>query len=137
MTASEPFAYLQTQYLRNFCSARKTEENIRDDIDHELVMDKSDIHSTSTFLVLDFFFFSDDSWLGWVELPSMDEAILGLDADDAREARARWSWQVQNGWVYSSVGFILVPSRQAQWFGVVYLSKVSLFLLSHNWGRCS
>ena len=83
MTASEPFAYLQTQYLRNFCSARKTEENIRDDIDHELVTDKSVVHSTSTFLVLDFFFFS-DGWLG----PSKDEAILGLDAEDAREARA-------------------------------------------------
>ena len=87
MTVSEPFAYLQTQYLRNFCSATKTEKNIRDDV-HELVMDKSDIHSTSTFLVLDFFFFSDDDWLGWVELLSMDEAILGLDAEDAREARA-------------------------------------------------
>ena len=88
MTESEPFAYLQTQYLRNFCSARKKEKKIRDDIDHELVTDKSVVHSTSTFLVLDFFFFSDDDWLGWAEPPSIDEAILGLDAEDAREARA-------------------------------------------------
>ena len=116
MTVSEPFAYLQTQYLRNFCSARKTEKNIRDDVDHELVTDKSVVHSTSTFLVLDFFFFSDDDWLGWVEPLSMEEAILGLDAEDAREARASWSWQVQNG----LLGFVLVPSWQAQWFGVVY-----------------
>ena len=39
----------------------------------------------------------------------MDEAILGLDAEDAREARARWSWQVQNGSVFllfnRNVGF--------------------------------
>ena len=45
----------------------------------------------------------------------MDEAILGLDAEDAREARARWSWQVQNSSVlfYFSTatwGFIWVPS---------------------------
>ena len=87
MTVSEPFAYLQTQYLRNFCSATKTEKNIRDDVDHELFTDKSVVHSTSTFLVLDIFFFSDDDWLGWVEPLSMEEAILGLDAEDAREAR--------------------------------------------------
>jgi len=47
-----------------------------------------DLSRPKSFLVLDFFFFSDDDWLGWVELLSMDEAILGLDAEDAREARA-------------------------------------------------
>ena len=52
----------------------------------------------------------------------MEEAILGLDAEDAREARARRSWQVQNCSVYFRhwFGFGLVPSEQAQWFGVVY-----------------
>ena len=52
----------------------------------------------------------------------MDEAILGLDAEDAREARARWSWHVQNGSVFllsnRNVGFDLGPLWQAQWFGV-------------------
>ena len=43
----------------------------------------------STFLVFDFFFFSDDGWFGWAEVPSMEEAILGLEAEEAREARAR------------------------------------------------
>ena len=71
----------------------------------------------------------------------MDEAILGLDAEDAREAGARWSWQVQNGRLFT-LGFDLGPLWQAQWFGVVYLCRgmvrakagsVALFLFYTIW----
>ena len=47
----------------------------------------------------------------------MDEAILGLDAEDAREAGARWSWQVQNG-----SGLIWVPSGRLN--GLVWFTYV-------------
>ena len=61
---------------------------------------------SSTFLVLDFFFLSDAGWF------SIEEAILGLDAEDAKEARAR-SWQV------GGVGLVTFYLPWTLWLGLV------------------
>ena len=63
----------------------------------------------------------------------MDEAILGLDAEDAREARARWSWQVQNG----SVLFFTFQPQRGVLFGsplagsMVWCDRVRAKVASH------
>jgi len=51
----------------------------------------------------------------------MDEAILGLDAEDAREARAR-SWQVQNGSVYFRHQWGLIWFRPGRLNGLVWFT---------------
>ena len=96
--------HLQTQYLLNFCCAIKTEKNIKFGW-LSWVGQNWAFFDSSTFLVLDFFFLSDAGWF------SIEEAILGLDAEDAKEARAR-SWQVRG------VGLVtfLLPWL---WFGLV------------------
>ena len=70
------------------------------------------IFDSSTFLVLDFFFLSDAGWF------SIEEAILGLDAEDAKEARAR-SWQVRG------VGLVTFCLPWTLWLGlVVFLDTI-------------
>jgi len=103
--------HLQTQYLLNFCCAIKTEKNIKFGW-LSWVGQNWAIFDSSTFLVLDFFFLSDAGWF------SIEEAILGLDAEDAKEARAR-SWQVRG------VGLVtfLLPWL---WFGLVTLLDITV-----------
>ena len=108
--------HLQTQYLLNFCCAIKTEKNIKFGW-LSWVGQNWAIFDSSTFLVLDFFFLSDAGWF------SIEEAILGLDAEDAKEARAR-SWQV------GGVGLVTFCLPWTLWLGLVFV--VFLYSNGHN-----
>ena len=106
--------HLQTQYLLNFWCAIKTEKNIKFGW-LSWVGQNWAFFDSSTFLVLDFFFLSDAGWF------SIEEAILGLDAEDAKEARAR-SWQV------GGVGLVTFYLPWTLWLGLVVFLDIIVWL---------